>query len=177
MKKCNESFQHIRWRESTIPLVSANSPLFVDTQRYDTKCIQSQVNLFLRHPCKLAIQQRIRFLQHSLDSFSRQPSLLALLISPSVSYGFLLLLNEKRYLFFVLIVARFIEVDLWLKMTTSFLLSSELAHNLFYLSQFMVELRFINFFLFPEDASDEHVVHVPLTDAKRFVLVRYILAW
>lgn len=56
-------------------------------------------------------------------------------------------------------------------MGTSFLLFEELAHDLFYLTQFLVELCFIDLFLFPEDARNEQVVHVSFANAQRLVLV------
>ena len=54
MEKCNKSFQHYSMTRWTIPFVSTNSTLFVDTQRYDITHLSSLRRLsskaFFSHP-------------------------------------------------------------------------------------------------------------------------------
>lgn len=73
--------------------------------------LQSRLHLLKGHSPAMAIQQRASLFQHSLHSFRRQSSPLPLLLLQRVSDGLLFMLYQERDLFFVMVVASFVEVD------------------------------------------------------------------
>lgn len=58
----------------------------------------------------------------------------------------------------------FVEIDFRLKLRAPLLFFDKLGHDFFDFSQLLPELHLIDILLFPQNAVDKHVLHLPLTN-------------